>query len=141
MSPDESYRILVTGWRAWPREAAYVIHQTLFDAVRADPLFGRQVVVVDGACPHGGIDEYAHEWAAAHPGHCTSERHPANWRQLGKAAGMIRNQFMVDLGADICLGFPGPSSRGTIHCMDRARAAEIPVIQVTWDPSFLGAMA
>lgn len=133
------YRILVTGWRAWPREAAYVVHQTLFDAVRADPEFGRQVVVVDGECPYGGVDEYAHEWACAHVTHCASERHPAQWKQLGKAAGMARNQLMVDLGADVCLGFPGPSSRGTVHCMERARAAGIPVVQVAWSDSFLGA--
>lgn len=136
-----NYRILVTGWRAWPREASYVVHQTLFDAVRADPEFGRHVVVVDGECPYGGVDEYAYEWACAHPAHCTSERVPAQWKQFGKAAGMMRNQVMVDRGADICLGFPGPSSRGTIHCMERARAAGIPVVSVAWDDSFLGAAA
>jgi hypothetical protein len=134
-----AYRILVTGWRAWPREAAFVVHQTLFDAVRADPEFGRHVVVVDGECPYGGVDLYAHEWASAHPSHCSSERHPAQWTQLGKAAGMARNQLMVDLGADVCLGFPGPGSKGTVHCMARARAAQIPVIRVAWDPGYLGA--
>lgn len=135
------YRILVTGWRNWPREASYVIHQTLFDAVRADPFFGRHVIVVDGECPYGGADLFAHEWAMAHPTRCTSERHPARWSTLGKAAGMARNQLMVDLGADICLGFPGPNSRGTAHCMQQARQAEIPVIQVAWDPKFLGVAA
>lgn len=57
----------------------------------------------------------------------TVERHPAEWDKHGKAAGPIRNQKMVDLGATVCLAFPLPGSRGTAHCMSAARKASIPV--------------
>lgn len=55
------------------------------------------------------------------------EVHPANWDALGTAAGVIRNQMMVDLGADVCLAFSHRNSRGTLHCSTIAEAAGIPV--------------
>lgn len=83
-----------------------------------------EAVIVHGACPHGGVDESAARWA--HYVCATEEPHPADWERFGKAAGPKRNQAMVDLGADICLAFPGPSSRGTWDCVKRARRAGIP---------------
>lgn len=59
------------------------------------------------------------------------EAHPANWSTYGKRAGTIRNQHMVNLGADVVLGFPIGESRGTRHCMRTAQLAHIPVINVT----------
>ena len=55
------------------------------------------------------------------------ETHPADWSTHGRAAGPIRNQQMVDRGADICLAFPTSSSIGTWDCVRRAKAAGIPV--------------
>lgn len=49
-------------------------------------------------------------------------------------AGLVRNQLMVDLGADICLAFPLPGSRGTWDCMGRAEAAGIKVINLGSKP-------
>lgn len=37
---------------------------------------------------------------------------------------------MVDLGADLCLAFPLPDSRGTKDCMARAKKAGIKVISM-----------
>ncbi len=135
------YRILVTGWRDWPRSAAYVVHHALTVA-SAEPLSsGRIVLVVEGQCPYGGADEYAFEWAEAHRPLVIPERHPAPWKQLGKAAGFYRNTHMVNLGADVCLGFPGPpradgKRSGTQHCMDEAKAAGITVVTYPWRPSY-----
>lgn len=56
------------------------------------------------------------------------EEYPADWNKHGKAAGPIRNQQMVDLGADICLAFPLGESRGTRHCMKAAERAGIKVV-------------
>lgn len=57
----------------------------------------------------------------------TDEPHPAEWHRLGPRAGPIRNQAMVDAGADVCLAFASPGSRGTWDCVRRAREAGIRV--------------
>ncbi|MBF4458086.1 hypothetical protein [Pseudoclavibacter sp. VKM Ac-2867] len=42
------------------------------------------------------------------------ERYAARWkRDGGKRAGPVRNQRMAALGANVCLAFPCPGSRGT----------------------------
>lgn len=58
-----------------------------------------------------------------------AEPHPARWRTEGRAAGPLRNQRMVDLGADICIAFiaVGRENAGTKDCWRRAERAEIPV--------------
>lgn len=55
-----------------------------------------------------------------------TEAHPALWAAHGKGAGPIRNQEMVDAGAEICVAFLVPGSRGTADCLTRARTAGIP---------------
>lgn len=52
---------------------------------------------------------------------------PADWERDGKAAGFIRNQKMVDAGADLVLAFWDGSSAGTQHTITRAGEAGIPV--------------
>ena len=56
------------------------------------------------------------------------EPHPADWQAYGRAAGPIRNRQMVDLGADLCLGFPLGTSKGTWNCMRTAAKAGIPTL-------------
>ena len=51
-----------------------------------------------------------------------------NWKNLGRKAGPLRNQKMVDLGADICIAFPQGESRGTRNCMKLADKAGIEVV-------------
>lgn len=119
-------RILVTGSRDWTDRAA--VWRALWSAAREGG--SEPVTVVHGDCPTGA-DRYAKEWChevirAGLP--CTEEPHPADWSRHGKAAGPIRNQEMVDLGAVVCLSFPLKGSRGTVDCTTRATAAEIPVV-------------
>lgn len=131
------YRILVTGWRFWPRDAAYVVHDALARAVLDDPLVGqRHVIVVDGWCPRGGVDRWANEWARENEPLIQWERHRAKWSATGKLLGPQCNTLMVNLGADVCLAFPAASSRGTVDCMDKAKAAGIPVLETAWDRDF-----
>lgn len=52
----------------------------------------------------------------------------ADWKQYGKKAGGIRNQKMVDSGADICLAFPLKNSIGTYDCVRRAKKSGIKTI-------------
>lgn len=132
MMETTDYRILVTGWRFWSADKAWYVHEALSCvAIEALAAGYRHLVVVEGKCPKGGVDEFARDWAKAQP-FADPETHPARWNRYGKAAGPLRNTKMVNLGANICLGFPGLGSTGTIDCMDKARAAGIQVIELPW---------
>lgn len=114
-------RILITGSRDY-RDLA-MIETAIASHLRLSQQPGEKVTVVHGGAR--GADTLA-STAARYYG-LDEEAHLAKWRTHGKAAGPIRNQHMVDLGADICLAFPTPSSRGTWDCVGRARAAGITV--------------
>jgi hypothetical protein len=141
----ETYRILVTGSRLW--DDGLFVAATLGDAV---PGRARDVVVVHGMCdprdPETGqmipwaaaeklplkeqlrlasADWLADRWAVMHG--ATPERHPADWKRFGKAAGFRRNAEMIPLRIDLCLAFIKDNSRGTTHCMGLAEKAGIPV--------------
>lgn len=117
-------RILVTGSRYW------VDRQTVWKALHDQYVLSTQVITV----VHGGargLDDIADRWAwgmMQEGWGVRVESHPANWKLHGKRAGVIRNQLMVDLGADVCLAFPQPDGTGTQHCMSRAAEAGIPVL-------------
>lgn len=137
------FRLLVTGGRDLPE--AEIVWMPLWMLLHRK----RAIIVVDGECPTGA-DRYAHEWIEL-PGQpwnrtrrryeskvehlALEEPHPANW-SLGKVAGPLRNQEMVNAGADACFAFPTPNSRGTYDCMARAWAKGIPVW--TWHHTDLG---
>jgi hypothetical protein len=135
-------RILVTGSRDW----------TDVDRIRNYLLLysgGRGTVLVHGK-NRRGADKIAHDIASHWPWEI--EPHPADWTapcrdtcrpghrrrrwdgaEYCPAAGNYRNQEMVDLGADICLGFlkTGAANVGTLDCVRRAGEAGIRVIRVT----------
>ena len=115
------YRILVTGSRDWTDKAT--IRHAIFETWQkaGSP---KKTVLVSGACPDGA-DAYAEICGDAFG--FTVEPHPANWKDAGRRAGPLRNQMMVDLGADVCLAFPREESKGTIDCMKKAEKAKIPV--------------
>lgn len=112
-------RILITGSRIWIDRAR--IADELDRAVAE--LGDDPVTIVSGACPQGA-DRICEEYATARG--WTVERHRADWSTHGKAAGFIRNQAMVDLGADVCLVFVRAASRGATHCGQAAERAGIP---------------
>jgi hypothetical protein len=135
---DPVHRVLVTGSRKWDARAA------LWSALDAQvPRDGRTMVLVHGGA--SGADALADAWGRARG--VTVEQHPANWRKscddgcrhqprINKygnpycpAAGVLRNQLMVDLGAHICLAFFTRTSVGTQDCVDRAKRAGIPVLE------------
>lgn len=113
------YRILITGSRDWTDEKA------IFNAI-TEEVFGKdvtQITLIHGAAR--GADSIADKVARFYNLHV--EVYPADWQAHGKAAGPIRNQQMIDLGADVCLAFPKGESRGTRHCMKQAKKAGITV--------------
>ena len=88
--------------------------------------------VIEGRCPFGGADLYAETWATWNA--CPHEPFPADFDGLGKKAGPIRNQKMLDEGnPDVVWAFvnkPLSASRGTADMVRRARVAGIPTYVV-----------
>lgn len=124
-------RILVTGSRAWTARLP-VSFALAAAAIHYGGSHSGTVTLVHGGAR--GLDLLAADivtrWNQRWGGGATGwviEEHPADWATCGKFAGGIRNQRMVDLGADVCLAFPLPGSRGTWDCVRRAEAAGIPV--------------
>lgn len=135
------YRILITGSRDWTNETrvAFALGAACSRLLKGNGGYPNQFTVVHGACPSGAdalADRIARDQGMA------VEVHPADWETNGRAAGLVRNAAMVDLGADICLAFcmpctksgctkPKPhDSHGTTHCLERAKAAGIEVRHV-----------
>lgn len=86
---------------------------------------GRISLIIHGGAT--GADSLADEWAKATDTPCL--RHPAKWRPIGKGAGPLRNQEMLDKWKpQEVVAFPG--GRGTADMVRRAKAANIPVIEV-----------
>lgn len=80
--------------------------------------------IVSGMAP--GADSLAARFARAY--HLKLHEFPADWT-LGRKAGPIRNQRMIDEGKpDLVVAFPG--GRGTADMVSRARKAGIRVVEV-----------
>ena len=129
MSRIGTFRVLVTGSRDWEDQLAVEI--ALMDAaVECHRMGTPDLVIVHGACP-SGADAYAAEFAEWARGRgkdirITEERHPADWRTYGRAAGPRRNAEMVSVGADLCVAFIRNGSKGATHCAELAEKAGIP---------------
>lgn len=97
----------------------------------------RVYAVLDELIPslviHGGAqgaDRLAAEWAAVR--NRLQKAYRADWATYGRAAGYIRNQQMLDDGEpELVVAFPG--GRGTADMVRRARAAGVPVREVSDD--------
>jgi SLOG family YspA-like protein len=107
-------RILITGSRDWiDRGAVRAALATVWDP---------DAVLVSGGCPTGAdalCEACWKHWGGR------VERHPARWRQHGRAAGFRRNAEMVADGADICIAFIRNRSAGASHTAALARQAGI----------------
>ena len=112
-------RIIVTGSR--DHSDAVLITRALNDAHQQGARSSVNLVVVHGGCT--GADDLADKWATQRG--IAVEVHPAEWAVYGKNAGPLRNQYMADLGAELCLAFPLPGSRGTWDMIRRAVDAGI----------------
>lgn len=130
------YRLLVTGSRTWDDAT------TIYNALDAIALrhYDRAIIVVHGACPTGA-DAHARTWVrAAHDVSQPVIEEPHRPETFGPwpRCGPLRNQHMVNLGADACIAFIGPctsprcrrsgphGSHGASGCADLAEQAGIP---------------
>lgn len=115
------FKLLVTGTRKDP------------DLLFHDRIKYALGIVAHKLCPEGGLlihgdatgvdTAAAAYWSSMDAAFtCRAFEYPG---ESGKAGGPLRNQKMVDFGADLCLAFPLPESRGTYDCARRARAANI----------------
>lgn len=74
-----------------------------------------------------GVDKLSGEWAAKNNVGCTA--YPANWKQLGNAAGISRNQRMlVEFKPDMVIAFHG--GRGTADMVARAEREGVKIFTV-----------
>lgn len=117
-----SFRILITGSRNFNNTSAML---QIFKSI-AYTISNTNVTLIHGNAR--GADRLAGK--LAHDLGWTVEVHPADWKKYGRKAGPIRNQEMVNTGANICLAFPVGESRGTRHCITAAQKAGINTIIV-----------
>ena len=115
-------RVLICGGRDWTRHDA--TFKLLDDYHQAHPIS----VVIHGAAR--GADTLANEWAQSRgipiiPFPVTSQE----WRTIGRSAGHVRNQRMLDQGKpDVVIAFPG--GNGTRGMKQKARTARVPVVEM-----------
>ena len=109
-------RVLVFGSRDWPHIG--VIRR---DMVALSKSIGAYTLVHGAA---RGADSYADKIAES----IDFERDPfpAYWSEDGRAAGVIRNQKMLDSGIDYAMGYILNESRGSEDMLRRLRDQETP---------------
>ncbi len=118
-------RILITGSREWVKPE--LIYDAIWQWVRENTIPNEEVFLIHGDASRGA-DRIARDYARG-VSWLLEEAHPADWENEGRAAGFIRNQLMVDLGADVTLAFIRNGSKGATHTAGQAAKAGIPVIR------------
>lgn len=110
-------RVIVCGGRDYTDKSA--VYRHLDQALAKHP----DLVVIHGAAR--GADTLAGQWAEERG--VPVEAFPASWGLHGKAAGHLRNQQMLDAGAQATIAFPGGA--GTRDMVNRSLNRGIKV----WD--------
>ena len=87
-----------------------------------------EVVVVSGGAT--GADALGEQYASERG--LIIERHPADWKKNGRAAGPIRNAEMADI-SDALIAFWDGQSRGTKSMIDLAKRKGLQVAIVRYD--------
>lgn len=132
------YRVIIAGSRSFNDYALLREHCL---SVLQEKMKTHRVIIVSGHAR--GADSLGERFANEF---CLPfELHPAKWRLLGKAAGMVRNAEMAKC-SDALIAFWDGESRGTRHMINfaRKRGLAISVIdlnqprsQITDDKSFI----
>ena len=116
-------RILFTGSRHWPDETA--VRHALMHTLGLYVSVGMPVLVHGGAPGADTMaDNFWRDMMKRYPLE-EPEVHPPDYDRWGGKAPLIRNQEMVDKGANVCLAFATKWNSGTGHCARAARRAGI----------------
>lgn len=100
------------------------VMEALFDVHQLETC----TVICGGA---NGADALGGQWGVAH--HHTVEYFPAEWDQLGRKAGFVRNEQMACRG-QILIAFWDGQSKGTRHMIDLALKHGLEVHVYRYDP-------
>lgn len=111
-------RVLVTGSRDM---TDYALVKRTLDEIKPS-------VIIQGECPYGGADDLAARYAEANKLPCIGMR--AHFKTIGKAAGPIRNGWMLKHAAPIDLVVAFPGGTGTANMLAQAEKAGIPTREV-----------
>ena len=113
------FKVLVCGGRDYPD---FQKLQDIMDALHGHTPIG---ILIEGGAR--GADRMASSWARA--AQVMTMTFPADWEKHGKAAGVIRNQLMLDEGKpDLVVAFPG--GRGTAGMVRKARRAGVEIMEI-----------
>ena len=113
------FRLLVTGSRDWLDEKT--VSMALLQQWHEWGKPSNAVLVVGDA---DGADEIAARlWQRAG---FEIEVHAADWDNLGKRAGMVRNAAMISSGVDVAIAFQSGNTPGTRQCSESAKKAGVP---------------
>lgn len=127
----DDYRVIIAGSRSFSNYELLKEHcLSLLQEKRRT----HRVIIVSGHAH--GADTMGERFAKEQG--LTVELHPAKWRALGKAAGMIRNAEMAR-ASDALIAFWDGRSRGTAHMISfaRRRGLEVSVVvELNLKPSF-----
>lgn len=125
-------RVLVTGGRGYSN-----VDEARRQLVELDP----NAIIVHGAASGADsvvalvadslgmlVEAHPADWQGLCRDECKHKRRGVGGHSYCPAAGNYRNQEMADLGADLCIVFPG--GKGTADMVRRAKAAGIPIRMV-----------
>ena len=119
------YRVIIAGSRSF-NDYELLREQCL--SILQEKMRTHMVIIVSGHAR--GADSLGERFANEF--RLPFELHPAKWRLLGKAAGMVRNAEMAKC-SDALIAFWDGESRGTRHMINfaRKRGLEVSVINTT----------
>lgn len=119
----DDYRVIIAGSRSFSNYELLRKH-CLF--LLQEKMRTHRVIIVSGHAH--GADTLGERFAKEQG--LTVELHPAKWKALGKAAGIIRNAEMAR-ASDALIAFWDGKSRGTAHMINfaRRRGLEVSVVE------------
>lgn len=119
------FRVVVAGSRTI-RDKAMIFHH--LDKILERKLQTHQVTIISGCA--AGPDSIGVEWALDH--NVPFIKRPANWKELGRSAGYIRNMIMLE-SCHAVIAFHDGKSRGTAHMIKITREAKKPLRVITME--------